>query len=121
MDNPEFEAFKRKVWRLERIAAKSGGFMKIIPSSPNLLKAYAAKLYRAVSRMSFVDMPNVVPGPGEVCAFTAISWAQMPLWDVWSTLEHCKGRITLAVVIGESFRVEQSHTLVLNPVEVARL
>ena len=116
----EYEAFRNKVWRLERLAVKQGGFLKIIPTQPTNLKVYAAKMYRAVSRMSFVDMENVTPRPGEVCAFNAQQWACMPLWDVWETLRKCQGRLSLAVITGNA-RIEAGQVLVMNAVEVERI
>lgn len=115
----EFEAFKSAVWSLERLALKQKGFIKIVPNKPTSLKAYAARLYCAVSRMAFVDLPNAMPGTDEVCAFDAEQWSRMPLWDVWETLRKCNGRLALAVVVGEA-RTENQQTLVLNPVEVKR-
>lgn len=117
-----FAYWREAVWKLERVAKKSGGFLKIVPARPTKLKAYAAKMYRACSVMSFVDLENVVPGTGEVCCFTEKSWTTMPLWDVWQTLtSKAKGRLALAVIVGDSFREESGHALVFNPREIARL
>ena len=117
-----FAVWREAVWKLERIARKNGGFLKIVPAKPTELKAYAAKMYRACSVMSFVDLENVIPGPGEVCCFTEKSWSQMPLWDVWGTLTgKARGRLALAVIVGESVRIKAEHALVTNPVEIARL
>ena len=120
-DDEGFEAFRAQVWALERLARKQGGFLKIASAKPTAVKAYAARLYRAASRMSFVDLPNVVPAQGEVCAFNAQQWAKMPLWDVYGTLKACRGRLVLVVVTGASSRVEAEQTLVSGAVEVARL
>lgn len=114
-------AFTRKVWALERLAKKQGGYIKLVPAKPTRLKAYAARLYRAASRMSFVDLENVTPRPGEVCAFAPSHWSRMPLWDVFDTLKRCRGRLALVVVVGASVRTEAEQVLVRDPVEVARL
>lgn len=121
MSKCEFEAFQSHVWKLERLAKRSGGFLKIIPAQPTKLKAYAARLYRATSVMSFVDLENVQPLAGEVCAFTSHSWSMMPLWDLWDTFSRCRGRITLAVVVGSSHRIELDQVLLSGSVEIARL
>lgn len=125
MDDDEIEAdfrgFTQRVWALERLARKRGGFLKLAPAQPTRLKAYAAKLYRTVSRMSFVDMPNVVPLPGEVCAFNAQQWGRMPLWDVYATLKACRGRLVLVAVVGSASRQEADQTLVDGAVEVGRV
>lgn len=119
MDDPIFEAFQRQVWRLERIAAKQGGYLKITATNPKVV-AHGARLYRAVSRMSFVDLPDAVPRVGEVCAFSVPQWQRMPLWDVHSTLVKCRGRLALTVVTGQS-REEAQQMLVTGATEVARL
>ena len=120
-ESQALEAFTRKVWALERLAKRQGGYIKLAPASPTPLKAYAARLYRAASRMSFVDLENVTPEPGEVCAFAPSHWSRMPLWDVFDTLKRCRGRLALVVVVGASARVEAEQVLVRDPVEVARL
>ena len=114
-------AFQRQVWALERLAARQGGFLKLAPARPTAIKAYAARMYRAVSRMSFVDLPNAVPAAGEVCAFNAQQWAKMPLWDVHQTMAKCRGRLVLVAVVGTSSRQEAEQTLVMCPVEIGRV
>ena len=114
-------AFQRRVWALERLAARQGGFLKLAPAQPTAIKAYAARMYRAVSRMSFVDLPDAVPMAGEVCAFNAQQWARMPLWDVHQTLVACRGRLVLVAVVGTSSRQESEQTMVFAPVEIGRV
>jgi hypothetical protein len=115
-----FEDFRARVWALERLSARHGGFLKVAPAKPTRLTAYAAKMYRAASRMSFVDMPNAVPLPGECCAFNAQQWARMPLWDVYATLKACRGRLVLIAIVGDS-RQESEQTLVMDAVEIGRI
>ena len=116
----EFQTFKHRCWALERKAKRVGGFLKVAPSHPTHLKAYAARMVRKLSTLGW-DIPDLMPPENHVCAFNIEQWnSKVPLWDLWSTIVAAKGRLTVIVVTGESlFAVGQ--TFVANPVTVLTL
>ena len=113
-DQRNAKAFMERLARLERYARKHGGYIKWVPVKPTKLKAYAAKMYRAVSGLGW-NIPDLMPGPGEVCAFSLDQWQRYQQdWIAYSVMLKAGSRLTIAVVVGEA-TAQVGQTFVKNP------
>ncbi len=126
-DDEEYEgqreavAFKEKLSTLKRIARKQGGCLKWVPVRQTRLKAYAAKMYRAVSGRGW-DIPDLMPSENEVCAFSLAQWNHFQEdWAAYDVILKAGSRLTIAVVVGDKLTEKVGQTFVLNPRVVAML